>query len=342
MEKPACFLRKFTPDGRFLVAFSADQTSVELYEYQGPSAAEPLLRRLTGDALSQDSTGEEAQSVQIRSRVFAALFKLKHSISVAQNGEQLNRECSLFSADSRFMVVGSAAFVAEESQLHYFDVYRNNESVSLSPRVPLEDCTLYLIDVVQGRLCDKRTFKTDKIFLSHNQGLYLHNNLLAVLSVQHQLIHLFQIERDPILEEGRFVDVRSIGRFCYEDDEFILSCARQREGRQRTVRPFRESSINCLKHRFLTFLFWDAASDQDASKTRLRKFFQNFDQFCALRMWKMQLLDDKHLLIKYAHEEVSQSVVRQCDPFNPLLDRSSLSGCPTSMLRHPSSSSTTS
>lgn len=301
IAKPACFLRKFTPDGRFLVAFSADQTSVELYEYQGPSAAEPLLLNCTGDTCGLDN---DPQSSEIRNSVFRTLFRLKHSICVAQNGEQLNRECSLFSPDCRFMIVGSAAFVAEESQLHYFDVYRNNESVSLSPRVPLEDYTLYLIDLRTGRLCDKRVFKTDKIFLSHNQGLYLHQQTLAVLSVQHQLIHLFLIQKDPLLDEGRIVDVRSIGRFCYEDDEFIISGVRLREGRHRTVRPFRESSINSLKHRFLTFLYWAAATDPHDPVTRLRKFYQNFDQFVSLRMWKMQLLDDSHLLIKYAHEDV--------------------------------------
>lgn len=303
IEKPACFLRKFTPDGRFLVAFSADQTCIELYEYRGPSSAESLLRDCAGDTTGLG--GEDVRSAEIRNSVFQTLFKLKHSISVTQNGEQLNRECSLFSDDSRFVIIGSAAFVSEESvQLHYFDVYRNNESVSMSPRVPLEDYTLYLIDLVNGRLCDRRIFKTDKIFLSHNQGLYLHQKTLAVLSVQHQLIHLFQIERDPLLDEDRFVDVRSIGRFCYEDDEFMISHVRQREGRHRTVRPFREASINCLKHRFLTFLYWNAVVDPDDPKSRLRKFYQNFEGFCKLRMWKMQLLDDSHLLIKYAHEDV--------------------------------------
>lgn len=36
----------------------------------------------------------------------------------------------------------------------------------------------------------------------------------------------------------------------------------------------------------------------------LRKFYQYFDHFLGLRIWKMQLLDEKHLLIKYASEEV--------------------------------------
>ena len=36
----------------------------------------------------------------------------------------------------------------------------------------------------------------------------------------------------------------------------------------------------------------------------VRRFYQYFDQLRALRMWKMQLLDENHLLIKYASEEV--------------------------------------
>lgn len=102
-------------------------------------------------------------------------------------------------------------------------MYRNNESVSLSARSPLEDYSLHLIDIANGKLCDKRTFKTDKIFLSHNQGLYLYKDTLAVLSVQHQTIHIFQIRIDQLFEEGRFLDVKTIGRFCYEDDEYLVS-----------------------------------------------------------------------------------------------------------------------
>ena len=32
-KKPACFLRKFSPDGHHLIAFAADQTSLEIYEF---------------------------------------------------------------------------------------------------------------------------------------------------------------------------------------------------------------------------------------------------------------------------------------------------------------------
>ena len=41
------------------------------------------------------------------------------------------------------------------------------------PRSPLEDYSLHLVDLPPGQLCDTRTFKVYKIYLSHNQGLYL-------------------------------------------------------------------------------------------------------------------------------------------------------------------------
>lgn len=74
-----------------------------------------------------------------------------------------------------------------------FQVYRNNESVTPNPRSPLEDYSLHIIDLHTGRLSDTRSFKCDKIILSHNQGLYLYRNILAVLSVQQQTIHVFQV-----------------------------------------------------------------------------------------------------------------------------------------------------
>ena len=304
IEKPPCFLRKFTPDGRYLLAFSGDQTCIEIYEYQGCAAAAHLLANIPSEQ-EYTSNGNDEESVFIKNKIFESMFKLKHAVSIETNGEQLNRECSLFTNDSRYVIVGSAAFIPDESPPVYFDIYRNNESVSPSPRSPLEDYSLHLIDIVNGRLCDKRVFKTDKIFLSHNQGIYLHDNTLAVLSVQHQTIYIFQILN------GQFIDVKTIGRFCYEDDEFLVSSASMRERNNSgrligPIRPFREMSINALKHRLLVYLYHQADIESRVSSNLvpLRRFFQYFDQYCSLRMWKMQLLDDKHILIKYASEEV--------------------------------------
>lgn len=163
-----------------------------------------------------------------------------------------------------------------------------------SCRSPLEDYTLYLVDLHLGKLCDTRQFKIDKIFLSHNQGLYLYKDTLAVLSVQHQTIHIFQIL------DGMFVDVRRIGRFCFEDDSYFFNSIFPNE------RAFRETFISSLKHRLLSFLYRRALriSQDTRDPYEIRKFCLYFENFNSLRLWKMQLLDENHLLIKYASEDV--------------------------------------
>nr|CAD7400398.1 unnamed protein product [Timema cristinae] len=298
VEKPPCFLRKFSPDGKHFIAFSADQTSLEVYSYRGCFAAADLVNGCTGEYIGNEINDK---SDHIRNKVFERFFKLKYTVNVAQSGEQLNRECSLFTDDGRYVIVGSATYIPEELRPRFHEIYTNNEAVTPNPRSPLEDYSLHLVDLQNGILCNTRYFKVDKIFLSHNQGLYLYKDTLAVLSVQHQTIHIFQ------LVEGVFINVRTIGRFCYEDDEYELSLAStQGNMGNQLYRAFREMTINSLKHRLLVFLYRRAhrISKRKSDPYYIRMFYKYFDQFKALRMWKMQLLDESHLLIKYASEDV--------------------------------------
>lgn len=151
-----------------------------------------------------------------------------------------------------------------------------------------------MIDIHKGRVTDQIHFKSDKIFLSHNQGIYLYNNLLAVLSVQHQTIHLFEIF------DGAFLNMLKIGRFCSEEEIYLYNIVNE------TQIPIREATIGSLKHRFLVFLYRKSKAESETMGNNypLRKFYQFFDQYKMLRIWKMQLLDENLLLIKYASEAV--------------------------------------
>ena len=114
------------------------------------------------------------------------------------------------SAGCRYVIVGSASYVSDEQHAAplFHDVYRNNESICPNPRSPLEDCTLHIVSIDEGHVTNRRRFLCDKIYLSHNQGVYLYGATLAVLSVQQQTIHVFRISSD-----GTFVDLRRIGRY---------------------------------------------------------------------------------------------------------------------------------
>lgn len=145
-----------------------------------------------------------------------------------------------------------------------------------------------------GCVSDQINFKTDKIFLSHNQGIYLYNNLLAVLSVHHQTIYLYEIF------DNTFLNILKIGRFCNEEDLSLYNMVNE------TQVPIREATIGSLKHRFLVHLYRKAETESRTvgNNYPLRKFYQFFDQYKLLRIWKMQLLDENLLLIKYASEAV--------------------------------------
>lgn len=158
----------------------------------------------------------------------------------------------------------------------------------------MEDYSIFMVDLVTARVTGQIHYKCDKIFLSHNQGIYLYNNLFAVLSVQHQTIFLYE------LIEGEFFNIMKIGRFCSEDDVRLYNRVNE------TQLPIREATIGSLKHRFLVHLYRTAVTESERINNLypLRKFYQFFDQYKQLRIWKMQLLDENLILIKYASEAV--------------------------------------
>ena len=291
VQPPAGFLRKFSPHGQFLLAFSNDQRNVIVYDYRGASAGQGIYHKNQ----LQDN---------IQCELFGCFFKLRYSIPVAANGEHLNRECSLFTEDCQHVLVVSSAHVQED--LPMFEVFGNNESVSPNPQFPLEDYTLYVVDIVGGVVSDSRVFKCDKINLSHNQGLSLCNSRLAVLSIQQQTIHLFQIIN------GNLVELQQIGRFCYPDDPLVYSevytqspAETAQTSSATAEHPFLEKCYTSLKHRLLCFILKEAENlSSPMNRSPLENFFRKFTFLSSLRLGKMQLLDESHLLLKYSSEDV--------------------------------------
>jgi hypothetical protein len=238
----------------------------------------------------------------------------------------------------------------------------------------LEDITFYLVGLKDGIVYDKRAFRRDYIPLAHHAGVYLYNDLFAVLSIQTQTIHLFQIQG------SRFLDVRTIGTQCYEDDDLAFAqqqeLERQYEQQQqqqikqsKTFIPMHpdlqttdgeempaqqvsscpDTEMSCsaylaysheanklglpptktferppqhtkpetpedspstapapivgLKQRLLAHLFRQALESPQPAKA-LMLFHQQFEQYASLTLWKMQLLDEAHLLLKFGCADV--------------------------------------
>lgn len=77
VDKPRCFLRKFSPDGRYLIAFSEDQTSLEIYQYLGCAMAGDLIKRCNKEVIIEDPNSCTRDEHNIRSQIFNRLFKVK-------------------------------------------------------------------------------------------------------------------------------------------------------------------------------------------------------------------------------------------------------------------------
>jgi len=282
VQTPLCYIRKFTPDGNNLIAISSDQRSVLVYAFMGSGA---------GQKLYHDGLGPSER----KPRLFGAFFHLRHDIPVIEDGsnEHLNRECSLFTVDNCHMIVVSTRTSADATPLNeVYDSIRNNEYIFSNDNCPLEHSTIFMIDICHGKVTDSHSFKHDYIHFSHNQGISLYNDTLAILSVLHQTIHIFKIT--PL---GSLVYEQAIGRFCYPDDELVYSKV------DSSTVPYTEKTFTSLRHRLMTYLYHQAAElYKQGDKNSMSDFYYKYDYFRRLRIWKMQLIDEKHLLLKYTNE----------------------------------------
>ena len=288
IQVPSGYLRKFSPDGNQLLGFSSDQKSVIIYEYLGAGAAQKLYDK-------------EHKVEDVRMHVFECFFRVRHTVHIPFTNENLNRECSLFTECGNYVIVGSSVSIHEDSYPHMYEVYKNCESISSNGRFQLEDYTIYAIDMLGGLVSDCKSFKCDKIHLSHNQGLSLSGSTLAVLSVQQQTIYLYQIEN------GMFIHMHDVGRFCYPDGQLVYSYAKIDAGSNSEASrwPFHDKWFNSLKHRLLCWLLRHAEKCSNSSNRHpVMAFFAKIDTFIDMKLWKMQLLSRNHLVLKYASEDV--------------------------------------
>ncbi|XP_003745146.1 DET1 homolog [Galendromus occidentalis] len=298
IDKPAVFLKKFTLDGKYLFAFSSDQTCIQLFKYLGPQGGASLINDLPGDHTTDTRVVHEA---------FGKYFRHLHCVVVISDAhEQLNRECSIFTNDGRYLIVASSGACGREPEPA--QIFTTNESLKINNQFPCEDIAFHLIDIHRGVVCDRLTFKVDRILLTHNHGIYLYNQTLAILSLQHQTIHIYNVDG------GKFTKKHEIGRFLFPDDQQLVDSVEPVRDPSGAIMPTSgEAWLNSLKHRLLAALYRKSAGDT----RQIREFCQLFGAINQLRIGKMQLLDEDHLLIKYVKEKSLQT--RSQDATGPSL-----------------------
>lgn len=305
VECPDYSFRKFTEDGRYLISFSRNNQDLIVYR----------PRWLSFCCKEENCMHDLPQ----KAKKFESFFTELYTVSLASGNEQICKDCFLYLESNQFGV-----FVTSTALLH--DAPSSGEAV---PGIPsIDKITFHLLRLEDGDVLDKKVFHNDFISFNHNVGVFLYDDLLAIVSLRFQTIHILQIR-----DSGNLVDVRAIGTFCREDDELFLNsnaqympvsdqsqlhsenhvetCAHQNQLYQNS------SFLSGIKQRLLSFIFraiWNEESD-DAQRVQSlkKKFYFHFQDYVDLIILKVQFLDRHHLLMKFGSVDGVLSVSRNAD-----------------------------
>ncbi|CAA0836874.1 Light-mediated development protein DET1 [Striga hermonthica] len=291
VECPDILFRKFSEDGQYLITFSRNHQDLIVYR--------PTW--LTFSCSEQEC--EYNHDLPPKANKFESYFSKLYALNLASTGELICKDFFLYAEKNKF-----GLFATSTAQI--LDAPAVGGAI---PGVPsIEKITFHLVRLEDGVVLDQRVFCNDYISLAHSMGAYLYDDLVAIVSLRYQRIHILQIR-----ESGNLVDVRSIGEYCREDDELFLNSSAQRTAiavRNRTdidedgfhnhQQPISEAPfLGGLKQRLLSFIFrgiWNEEKDPALRMQYLKKkFYFHFQDYADLGIWKVQFLDRHHLLIKF-------------------------------------------
>lgn len=306
VECPDYYFRKFTEDGQYLISFSRDHQELVVYR--------PAW-------LSFSCNGEDcdAHDLPVKAKKFESFFNQLYCVPLASSNELICKDFFLYMENYQF-----GLFATSTAQVH--DAAATGGAIQGVPSI--EKITFHLLRLEDGIILDKKVFHNDFINLAHNMGVYLYDDLLAIVSLRYQTIHILQIR-----DSGNLVDVRDIGEYCREDDELFLNSSAQcttigeKSKQNETPANNNENNANSnlvvsqnhflsgIKQRLLSFIFqgiWNEEADETLRVQRLKKkFYFHFQDYVDLIIWKVQFLDRYHLLIKFG--SVDGAVSRNAD-----------------------------
>ncbi|KAI4312304.1 hypothetical protein MLD38_037127 [Melastoma candidum] len=285
--------RKITEDGHFLITFSRNNQDLIVYRPRWPSFS----------CKDEDYSPEVHQNA----KRFDSFFTEQYSVSLASSNERVCKDFFIFMESYQFGLFATSTIPLQ-------DTPALGEAIQGIPAV--EKITFHLLRLEDGDVLDKKVFHNDFINLSYNMGVFLYEDLLAIVSLRFQRIHVLQVR-----ESGNLVDVRAVGTYCREDDELFLNSYSQNGNNTDTTpnqNPSHGSSfLSGLKQRLLSFVFrrtWNEEAD-NAMRVQIlkKKFYYHFQDYVDLIIWKVQFLDRRHLLIKFGSVDGGLQLSRNID-----------------------------
>ncbi|KAG6384856.1 hypothetical protein SASPL_153675 [Salvia splendens] len=277
-------------DGNYLVTFSRNHQDLVVYR---PTWLSFSCRE--DDCLNRD--------LPSKANKFESFFTQLYCVTLAASGELICKDFFLYSEKNQYGI-----FATSTAQIH--DAPAVGGAIQGIPSI--EKITFHLIRLEDGVILDERVFCNDYINLAHSMGVFLYDDLVAIVSLRYQRIHILQIR-----DSGDLVDVRSIGEYCREDDELFLNSSSQASGtasssskiiQKGMAIPDRNTTQNIgnglesihhmpetsflsgLKQRLLSFILrgiWNEEHDPTSRMQCLKKkFYFHFQDYADLVIWK--------------------------------------------------------
>lgn len=160
---------------------------------------------------------------------FSRFFTKMYQVPVALNAETLVPEFCLATRRGKYLIL--ASYQPREADnnngnAHVPQPPAGDEPLPAVAAVPvLERFTLHLVDVETGAVADRFTLLNDFVVLEGHAGVHLRGDMLCVLSIRHQILHVMKVQENL----GRFVHQGPIGAMCRPDDELAIARARDAE-----------------------------------------------------------------------------------------------------------------
>ncbi|RLM93223.1 light-mediated development protein DET1 isoform X1 [Panicum miliaceum] len=263
IDCPDYSFRKFTDDGKYLVAFSRNHQDLIVYR--------PIW-------LTYSCTEEcDSHDLPPKAKKFDSFFKQLYSIPLASSNEYICKDFFLYMECHQFGLFATSTAQSNDSTATEGAIHG----------VPsIEKITFYLVRLEDGVILDEKAFCNDFINLAHSIGAYLYEDLLCIVSLRYQTIHILQIR-----DSGNLVEVRKIGAFCREDDELFLHSHVQS--------GYGGSFLPGIKQRLLSYIFrktWNEVPDQTLRVQHLKKkFYFHFQDYVDIIIWKVSRSTDQNL-----------------------------------------------
>ncbi|KAI7825094.1 De-etiolated protein 1 Det1-domain-containing protein [Gamsiella multidivaricata] len=230
-------LKKFTPCGQYLIGMSKNQRAVHIYSFKG--------------------SGGPPEDRPAESLNFKDFFELKHETVVLKESEMLSKDFCLVTANGRFIIVAAVSPCTGVSS----DGRAYPCSLNCIPN--LDTVVFYVIELVTGKIIDKREFKNEYITIAHHTGVSLYDSLFAVMLIQSQAIQIIHIKNN-----GKLIDLHRIGWFNHDDDELVL--ARYRDFNEQFIAQQTIKSTSPFYHHGYSL------KDEESGDPRAKDRFESF------------------------------------------------------------------